>query len=148
VTEEQTPIKIVIPVEDETPLVPESDRVDIRANIRQVGQRVTSTSGNMAKRAWRSTVRKNATGTIRRGLKKTTATGGRVIHNTVVKSTERQLRKRANATRSRIEATDWKREAKMGTGKGLRWLSQRLARLADRLTLAASPESEAEDLPE
>jgi hypothetical protein len=62
--------------------------------------------------------------------------GSAVVTDAVVRTAERQARERATAVQQRIQETDWKEASKEGAATGLRWLSQKLAKLAARFTPA------------
>ena len=51
----------------------------------------------------------------------------------------RRSREAVTAVQTRIKETDWKEEARQGTVRGLQWLSQQLAHLADRFSPAEKP---------
>lgn len=129
--EEQTHLKIEIPVEDELPFVPEqpkSTAVDA----------VKAQATNAAKQAWDSKLRKKATRGMKRG---TAAVAGavaaksqKVVQERVVKVAEEQARQQTEAIKTKIRETDWQHEAKQGTASGLRWLSAKLAELAARFS--------------
>jgi hypothetical protein len=40
---------------------------------------------------------------------------------------------------NRVQEIDWKEEAKKGSAQGLRWLSEQLTTLADRVTAVKPP---------
>lgn len=133
---DEIPIKILIPLEEgetsivvveEPPLVPESPgRGGLRrrsgAYARQATKKLGQGAGKAARRAWRSEARRKVTRGMRKGATAVAAKGTEAVGNQVRKTTEKRLRE-----------TDWKAEAKSGTANGLRWISKRLAALANRL---------------
>ena len=74
------------------------------------------------------------------------AKGGQAVQTAVVQRAEDQARQRVERTKTRIRETDWKAEAKTGAERGLRWLSQKLARLAERVHQNQIVEKTPEDL--
>ena len=139
--QEQEPIKIVIQDEnEEATFVPEPRGNRIKEQAGKLGKQAARGAGNAAKKVWQSDVRKKATAGVARGVGKVAAKGGEVVHRAVVKTAEKQARERVEATKTRIKETDWKAEAQTGTVKGLRWLSQKIGDLAERLTKEKEPQ--------
>ena len=132
---EQEPIKIVIEEEDVAPFVPENRGRNVKGRV-----------GTAAKKAWRSDARKKVTRGVKRGATAVAAKGGQVVQTAVVQRAEDQARQRVERAKTRIRETDWKAEAKTGTERGLRWLSQKLARLAERVHQNQIVEKTPEDL--
>ena len=130
-SDEQTHLKIEIPVEDEVPFVPEQPQpkaIDV----------VKDQASNAAKKAWDSNLRKKATGSMKRGSAAVAgavaAKSQKVVQERVVKAAEEQARQQTEAFKAKLRETDWQHEAKQGTASGLRWLSQQFAKLAERFT--------------
>ncbi len=132
---EQEPIKIVIKEDEAAPFVPENGGRDVKGRV-----------GEAAKKAWRSEARKKVTRGVRKGAAAVAAKGGQAAQAAVVQRAEDQARQRVERAKTRIRETDWKAEAKTGTGRGLRWLSQKLARLAERVNQSQIEEKTPEDL--
>lgn len=124
---DQEILKIDIPVEEEAerPFVPEQPDT-----VGKVKESVTET----VRQAWQSNTRKQATRQIRRGATTVVSKSSRFVSEKVAQTAEQQARNQVEAVQSRLRETDWKHEAKTGTANGLRWLSQKLARLAERFT--------------
>jgi len=133
-TEEQTPIIIVIPEEEEIPFVPERPGSDVQGKTSKIGKRVTETAGMTIKKAKQSKVWEKTTRSLKRGANSIMTKGGRFVGDKIAEVTERQAREKATAVRTRIQSVDWKQEAKTGTAKGLRWLSNSLSKMAERFT--------------
>lgn len=134
-SDEQTHLKIEIPVEDdeEAPFVPEQPQptaVDA----------AKSQAANAAKQAWNSNLRKKATGGMKRGATAVAAKSQKVVQERMVKAAEEQARQQTEAFKTKLRETDWQHEAKQGTANGLRWLSQQFAKLAERFTPKETPE--------
>lgn len=125
-SEEKDYLKIEIPVE-ETPFVPEQPgptAVDA----------VKKQAANVAKQAWNSDLRKKATRGMKHGVTAVAAKSQKVVQERMVKAAEEQARQQTEAIKTKIRETDWQHEAKQGTANGLRWLSAKLSKLAERFT--------------
>ncbi|WP_420640956.1 hypothetical protein [Candidatus Leptofilum sp.] len=126
-SEDNRYLKIEIPVEEETPFVPEQDQpttVDA----------VKSQAASAAKQAWDSELRKKATRGMKRGAAAVATKSQQVVQERMVKAAEEQARQQTEAIKTKIRETDWQHEAKQGTANGLRWLSTQLSKLAERFT--------------
>ena len=133
-SEEKEYLKIEIPVEEDTPFVPEQPgptAVDA----------VKDQAASAAKQVWDSDLRKKATGSIKKGATAVAAKGQQVVQDHMVKAAEEKARQQTEALKTKIRETDWQAEAKQGTAKGLRWLSEQLSKLAERFT----PKEETEE---
>ncbi len=133
-TNEEIPIKILIPVEEELPLVAEKTRPDVKGAASKAGQQIARTAKQATKKVWQSNARKKVTGCVKRGATAVAAKGAQVMHDTVVKTAEKQAKERATAVQTRIKETDWKEASKAGVVNTLRWMSHKLGQLAERLT--------------
>ena len=135
-------LKIEIPVEEDVPFVPEEpakSRVKERAgqvaeSASIAGKQVTDTAVSTAKKAWNSDARKKVTHEVKRGAATVAGKTARVVQDKMVKTAEEQAKAQYEAMQTRIRETDWKHEAQSGAARGLRWLSQKFARLAERFT--------------
>jgi len=134
-SEEKDYLKIEIPVEDETPFVPEQPEPTA---VRTSANAVKKQAANVAKQAWDSDLSKKATKGMKRGAAAVAGTvaakGQKVVQERMVKAAEEQARQQTEALKTKIRETDWQHEAKQGTANGLRWLSTRLAKLAEHFT--------------
>jgi hypothetical protein len=128
---EQTHLKIEIPVEDETPFVPEQPQPTA---LRTSADAVKTQAANAAKQVWNSDLRKKATRGMKRGATAVAAKSQKVVTERMVKTAEQQARQQTEAIKTKIRETDWQHEAKQGTANGLRWLSLKLSKLAERFT--------------
>lgn len=129
-SEEKEYLKVEIPVEEaETPFVPEQPGPS-------AAETVKNQAATVAKQAWDSDLRKSATRGMKRGAAAVAGTvaakGQQVVQERMVKAAEEQARQQTEALKTKIRETDWQHEAKQGTANGLRWLSARLAKLAER----------------
>ena len=131
--QEQDILKIEIPVEEETPFVPERPRPDVKEKVKAAGKTAVSATTRTAHKAWDSEPRRKVTRGVARGTAKVAKKSSQFVSQKVGEAVEKQARERATAVQTRIKETDWKAEAKTGTARGLNWLSQRLARLAARI---------------
>lgn len=143
--DEEIPIKIVIPVEEETPFVPERPRPGAAEQMGQAGKQVTETAKSVAQKAWRSEARRKMTVGVKRGAAAVTAKGAQLVQDKVVAAAEQQARETVTAAQTRLRETDWQLVAKRETAKGLRWLSRQAARLAERLAAKNSQTEENRD---
>jgi hypothetical protein len=141
-SDEQRPIEIKILVDEETPFVAEKTASDVASKTRGAFRHVVGKSAAVAERAWQSDARKKVSDGLNRGSKAVAAGSSRFLQERVARSIEQQARKQAAAVRTRVQSTDWKREAKTGTASGLRWISHQLAKVADRFTPVEESSSE------
>lgn len=130
--DEQTHLKIEIPVEDDSPFVPEQSRTAVDA--------IKSQAAKTAKRAWHSNLRKKAAGGMKRGAAAVAVKSQKVVQERMVKAAEQQARRQTEALKTKLRETDWQQEARQGSANGLRWLSAKLAKLAERFTPQETPE--------
>ncbi|MCB8926736.1 MAG: hypothetical protein H6652_14045 [Ardenticatenaceae bacterium] len=134
-SEEKTYLKVEIPVEEETPFVPEQPK-------ETAVDAVKSQASKAAKQAWDSELRKKATRGMKKGATAVAAKSQQVVQERMVKAAEEQARQQTEAIKTKIRETDWQYEAKQGTAKGLRWLSAQLSKLAERFTPKESAQEE------
>ena len=134
-SEEKTYLKVEIPVEEETPFVPEQPK-------ETAVDAVKSQASKAAKQAWDSDLRKKATRGMKKGATAVAAKSQQVVQERMVKAAEEQARQQTEAIKTKIRETDWQYEAKQGTAKGLRWLSAQLSKLAERFTPQESAQEE------
>lgn len=142
-TQEQEILKIEIPVEEETPFVPERPRSDVKAKAVAAGKTAVSATAHTAQKAWDSEPRRKVTRSVARGTAKVAGKTSKFVTEKVAQAAERQARERATAVQTRIRETDWKAEAKSGTARSLNWLSQRLSQLAAKIN-APRPKNSSE----
>lgn len=126
-SDEKTYLKVEIPVEDETPFVPEQPQPT-------AADAVKAQAANVAQQVWDSELRKKATRGMKRGATKIAAKGQQMLKERMVQAAEQQARQQTEAIKTKIKETDWQYEAKQGTANGLRWLSAQLSKLAKRFT--------------
>ena len=134
-SEEKTYLKVEIPVEEETPFVPEQPK-------ETAVDAVKSQASKAAKQAWDSDLRKKATRGMKKGATAVAAKSQQVVQERMVKAAEEQARQQTEAIKTKIRETDWQHEAKQGTAKGLRWLSAQLNKLAESFTPRESAQEE------
>ncbi len=148
--EERDYLKIEIPVEEDAPFVPEqagTSRVKESAgrlaeSAGNAGRQVTETAVSTAKKAWQSDARKKVTNEVKRGASTVAGKTARVVQDKMVKTAEEQAKAQYEAMQTRVRETDWKHEAQSGTARGLRWLSQKFAELAERFNPQAEVKEE------
>ena len=129
-TQEQESGRLIITEEDVAPFVAEKQAAGLREQAGRVTQQVSGT----VRQAWESETRRKVTDKVRDGASTVANKSGQFVRDKVSEATERQARATVTAVQTRIKETDWKEEARQGTVRGLQWLSQQLARLADRFT--------------
>lgn len=134
-TEEQEPIKIVIEEEEPT-FRPERPNPELKEAAGQLGQVIQQT----AKQAWESETRKKVTSEVQKGVTAVSNKGYELVRDKVVKTAEQQAREQVTAMQTRLRETDWKQKAKAGTAQGLKWLSEKLADLAEKIKPSANGE--------
>lgn len=134
-TQEHEPGRIVITEEDVAPFVAEKPA----AGLREQADRVTQQVSDTARQAWESETRRKVTGKVREGVATVATKSSQLVRDKVSEAAERQAKEAVTAVQTRIKETDWKEEARQGTVRGLQWLSQQLARLADRFSPAEKP---------
>lgn len=144
---EQEPIKIEIEEEEAAPFVPEKRGRHMKNRAGAAGKQAATAVGSATKKVWRSDARKKVTRGMKKGAMAVAEKGGQVVQTAVVKRAEDQARQRVERTKIRVRETDWKAEAKTGTERGLRWLSDKLAQLAERVNKHQEVEKSAQDLP-
>lgn len=132
--DEQTPVEIKILVDEAVPFVTEDRTPDIAAEASHKLRSVVGSSAATTQRIWRSDTRKRMSDGLVRGSAALAARSNRFLRERMARSAERQLRQGASAVKDRVQSTDWKGEAKTTTARSLRWLSRRLANLAERFT--------------
>jgi hypothetical protein len=134
-TKHQEPLKIEIPVEDETAAKPEGR--DITGELRNLGQQFAST----LEAAWNSQERVRVEGEIREGMKLFADEVGRVVTNVRESAAAQKVREEAEGIKHKVEETEVSNKARNGIAQGLNWLSQELGKLAEKFTPAEkSPE--------
>ncbi|MCA9966831.1 MAG: hypothetical protein KC423_21425 [Anaerolineales bacterium] len=134
-TQEQESGRLIITEEDVAPFVAEKQAFGLREHANQVTQQVSDT----ARQAWESETRRKVTGKVREGVSTVANKSTQLVRDKVSEAAERQAREAVMAVQTRIKETDWKEEARQGTVRGLQWLSQQLAHLADRFSPAEKP---------
>jgi len=141
--DKETRLKIVIPVEEDAPYIPEQPHPEVRIKVRRAGHNVLKKSRAAAERAWRSEMRKKTTAGVRRGSAKIATKSSRFVRERVIDTAGRKTKASASIMASRIRSTDWKGETQTRSANGLRWLSRHLERMADRFTPAEPTHSQA-----
>ena len=128
-------LKIEIPVEEETPFVPEQPNPrTIKSRAGDAGRKVAASAATTAQKAWESDARKKVTGGVKRGATAVAKKGTHLVQEKMVKVAEEQAKERVAAAKIKLRETDWKHEAQSKTAQGLSWLSQKLSQLAARFT--------------
>ena len=128
-------VEIKILTEEAAPLVPENPpKRGLKDKAAASTQHAREQATAAAKKAWHSETRKKVTRRLGRGAKRVVKKGSQTMTDVVVRTAERQARKRATAVQERLKETDWKEVSKEGAATGLRWLSRKLSDLATHFT--------------
>jgi hypothetical protein len=126
--DEQEPIRIVIPVEEEEPLKPEQDSVSVSGTAVDAGRKVAGVTVGLAQKAANSEAGRAAT----RKMHELGDRGVRYVGTRMADTAEQQARETVDAVQQRLKEADWEKEARSGVAGGLSWLSGRLNELAQR----------------
>jgi hypothetical protein len=108
----------------ESPAIPEKAPGKAREAAEQVGQRVAGA------------VKDTTSKVTQKIADTTTETANRTaeaVRDKVSETIQNQAKATADAVETRLREIDWKAEAQKGAEGGLRWLSQRLEALAERV---------------
>lgn len=127
----QEPIKIII--EDETPYKPENNKSTPRTAVNDAGQKISVAAKQSAQKAWDSDTRRKFTQQLNESLNTAVTKGSKAISTKVADSTEQAVRDQTTAVQSKLQDVDWAKEAKGGLSAGIKWLSEQLADLSDRV---------------
>ena len=140
---EQEPIKIVIPVEEEeeTVLKPEQAPGSVSESAADAGRKVAGATAGLVKKAAESDAGRAAT----RKIHELGDRGVRYVGNRMADTAEQQARETVDAMQQRIKETDWEKEAKTGFAAGLSWLSSQLTEVAQRFEESPQEKGPAED---
>lgn len=134
-TNQQEPLKIEIPVEEET--AAQADQRDLTSELRNLGKQFAST----LEAAWKSEERVRVEGEIREGVKQFADEVGRVLNTVRESSAAQKVREEAQDLKHKVDEAEVSKKARNGIAQGLSWLSEELGKLAQRLTPAEkSPE--------
>lgn len=125
---EEKPFEIVILDKEGKPLVAEG-------KLRQAGEQLANATRHAAQNAWQSDARKKVTGKIQEGAGVVLQKGAEVVHERVVKQAEVKAREQVTAVHEQIRTMNWKE----AFAKGLRWTSQQLRQLSQKLTPKDEP---------
>ena len=139
---EQEPIKIIIPVEEEPPLKAERAASTPRTVAKDAGSKAAVAAKVAAGKAWNSDAGRKAA----KKLQEVSDRGIRYVGTRMADSAEQQAKQTAAAMQDRLRETDWQKEAKVGLVGSLKWLSEQVAGLADRVGPGEPKEKSPTDL--
>ena len=134
--DDQTVLKIEIPVEDETVYQPETTKPGVNEQISRTKQQVSATAVQL----WQSESRQKASRKLSRMVNTVTVKTGLFIQQKVSELAAKGVRQEAAALQTRVQETDWSAELRKSSSNGLRWVSQQAAQLADRTAIGSSDE--------
>lgn len=139
---EKEPIKITIEdlEAEEKPLVAEQSgrksagEVAVAAGqaAGRTGKKAAVAAGGLARKAWESDVRRQATDKIASGATTVTHRSAEIVRDKVADTVEQQAKATVAAVEARVREVDWKTEGQKAAVGGMRWLSRRLEALAER----------------
>ncbi len=135
--DDQTVLKVEIPVEDETVYRPETTKPGVNEQINRTKQQVSATAVNL----WQSESRQKASRKLGRAVNAATVKTGLFIQQKVAEVATKGVRREATAIQSRVQETDWSAALRNSASSSLRWVSQRAAQWADR-TAVNNPDEE------
>lgn len=123
---DKDPIKITLDDldPDDTAAAPEKSRSKLQDSAEATGRQVAGAAKDMAGKVTDKLAARAADATNRTADIAREKMGGMV---------QDQSKAIADAIEQRVREVDWKTEAQKGTEGGLRWLSERLNELADRM---------------
>lgn len=121
---EKEPLRITLEDLGETEAAAVPAHGALRDSAAQVGQKVTGAVKESAARV----AHKIADTTT-----EATSRSADAVRDKVSEAIQAQSKATADAIEARLREVDWKQEAQKGAEGGLRWLSQRLEELAERL---------------
>ena len=139
---EQEPIKIIIPVEEEPPLKAERVTSTPRTVAKDTGRKAAVVAKVAAEKAWKSETGRKAA----KKLQEVSDRGIRYVGTRMADTAEQQAKQTAAALQDRLKETDWQEEAKVGLAGGLKWLSAQVAELAGRVGPGEPKEKSPTDL--
>lgn len=126
---EQEILKIEIPVEEEE-TVHRVEEVDIAAELRKVGKQLAQTLQS----AWESEERQRIEGEIREGVKHFSEEINKAFQEIKSGTAAQKVRTEASELGSKLDEVDLSNKARNSLAQGLSWLSEELARLAEKFT--------------
>lgn len=122
---DEIPITILVDDDsEETPLVPDTPTTT-SARVSEAVNQAGSQVQDVAQRAWQSEKRRQATEKVEEKVTAVLNKGSDAVQTRVNQMVEEQAKER-------LRQIDWQQVAKSGMVGGLRWLSQRLHKLADK----------------
>ena len=138
-TNEQDPIKIEIPVDEEASYKAETGNVDVANEFRNLGKQFANTLES----AWKSEERQRIEGEIREGMQNFADELSKLFSDVKESKTGQRVMEEAETVKTKVGEAEIGRKAQSSVAKGLGWLSEELSRLADRFTpVEKSPEDD------
>lgn len=133
----QEPLKITLADlgEPDPPATPEQSGSRLREGLEQAGQKVAGTAKETTARVAHKIADTTAEATSR---------SAEAVRDKVNETIQAQSKATAEAVEARLREIDWKGEAQKGAEGSLRWLSQRLEDLAERLKQEQTGNEESE----
>ena len=132
-------LAVDIPVEEETIGKDEAQKIDITAELQDLGRQV----GETLKTAWNSEERQRFESQVREGLKSFADEIDRVIRDVRSSEVAGRVKTEATGVKEKVETSDLGRKMQQGMAQGLHWMSEELGKLANQFT---APEKSPEDV--
>jgi len=126
---EEERIKIIIPVEEEPAMKAERIPSTPRNVARDTGLKAAAVAKVAAEKAWKSETGRKAA----KKLQEVSDRGIRYVGTRMADTAEQQAKQTAAAMQERLRDTDWQEEAKTGLVGGLKWISDQVSDLAQRV---------------
>ncbi|HRQ39292.1 MAG TPA: hypothetical protein PLD25_15400 [Chloroflexota bacterium] len=156
---DESPEILKIEIDDEEDTLPQLSADGRTATLKEraaqagkgAAQAVAGAATQAAQKGWDSEARKSVTGTVKKGAQKgvtaVAAKSADMVHEHLIKTAEEQARQQKAQLETRLRETDWKAEAGKGASATLRWTSQQIGRLAQRLAANTPPDDHQDNKP-
>ena len=138
---EQEPLKIEIPVEEETPAKTEQERASASGTAVEAGRKIAGVTAGLAQKAAQSEAGRAAA----RKAQELGDRGVRYVGTRMADTAEEQARATVEVLQKRAAEADWEKEAKNGLAAGLAWLSGSLGELSQRFANQDQEKSPADE---
>ena len=136
----EKPLKIEIPVEEEVPLKPDNSASAAKGVANDAGKQLKGLAKDSVQRIWSSDTRRKLTDRVNKEVDAAAAKGSQYMHDKIAETAETHTREQVTAVQSKLREVDWQDEAKTGISTGLKWLSQQMQELSERLNTTDTEE--------
>lgn len=138
---DQEPLKIVIPVEEELPAQAEQERASASGTAVEAGRKIAGVTAGLVQKAAQSDAGRAAA----RKAQELGDRGVRYVGTRMADTAEEQARATVEVLQKRAAEADWEKEVKSGLAAGLGWVSGRLGALSERFANEAQEKSPADE---